>query len=171
MKVDEKKTYLIPWFTILLTVCICILALRAEVLNYQAGGVMPISYPEDYPGKWRSFPTRPEAVNEYMEYKIRSKYGLEYDMPLTEVQQKEITLLLPAKMKEWKAHNDLKELVGSFGLFLYLLCPIVFFRSIYLLAVKKVNMFEKVLLGCILSVSILSGIHVLYRDYLGSLHW
>ena len=167
----ENKAKRIPWLIVILSLIISMVAVRVEILNYQAGNILSIKYPEDYQGKWRYGIEDPEKLKGIYSKSFRFEFGLPDDSLIPQDKQKEIDDRAIVMAEKAKYNNHLKDTIVYFGILLYPICPIVFLRSLYLIVVEYRYINIRITAICCLIIASVTSFHLLYRDYIGSLHW
>jgi hypothetical protein len=161
-----KSRSILPWTCVGLTLVVSIVCVTIELLNIQAGGLLP----KDEPGKWRSAPTHPEMLTEWYSQDMRAKLNLAEDASLPPDAQREVEARVQRQIPVNRANNALRAVVGSWGLLQYLICPLAVVMSL-LLVLKRKGIPHLVVGGFCMLVSLTAGAFMLYRQYFTSLGW
>lgn len=151
--------------TCLLAVIVLLIAVEIEMLNMEAGGILPRKEyrngdPSDGLTKWRESP----CINEQGWRMMRN---IPADHLLTEAE----TAQMRREIEKEKAGNYLRGFVGSAGLWQYLLVPLLMLLSTKLLRSRHSSWLRIALGTASLLVSIGAGILMLSRAYWTSLGW
>ena len=161
-----KSRRILLWTSVGLTLVVSIICVTIELLNVQAGGLLP----KDEPGKWRSAPTHPEMLTEWYSQDMRAKLNLAEDAPLPPDAQRQVEARVQRQIPVNRANNALRAVVESWGLLQYLLCPLAVVMSL-LLVLKRQGIHHLILGGFCMLVSLTAGAFMLYRQYFTSLGW
>jgi hypothetical protein len=161
-----KLRRILLWASVGLTLVVSVVCVTIELLNMQAGGLLP----KDEPGKWRSAPTHPETLTEWYSQDMRAKLNLGEGAPLPPDAQREVEARVKRQIPVNRANNALRAAVESWGLLQYLLCPLAVVMSL-LLMVKRQGIHHLVVGGFCMLVSLTAGAFMLYRQYFTSLGW
>lgn len=153
--------------TCLLAAIVLLIAVEIEMLNMEAGGILPRK--EEYRNgdpdqglvKWRESP----CINEQGWRMMRN---IPADHLLTEAE----TARMRREVEKAKAGNYLRGLVGSAGLWQHLLVPLLMLLSVKLLLRSVHSSWLRTALGTVsLLISIGAGVLMLSRAYWTSLGW
>ena len=158
----NKFLYII---SILLTIYIIFVVSVIEALNYKAGGVLPRHY--EGSGGWRQSSESYDFYIYKLESEARKAMGLSEEESLPNDKNKEISLVAMRSVEKAKKANFFPFFISTFGLSLYLLCPICIMMTSRLLFVKVRYIYVSG--GVCIAFSILSFVLVLLRDYFGSI--
>ena len=156
--------------TILLMVVSAIIAttaVRIEILNNAAGGMLP-SRERDERGalvKWRQAPWTSEA--KWRELRRPQDADKQPTSPLTADEQSQMS----REVHQARASDALRDVVSSWGLLQYMLVPISLVTAFSLLFTRRASRSTRLLSGAGLSVALVAGGLMLYRQYYTSLGW
>lgn len=150
------------------SVIVATTALRIEILNSAAGGVLP-SRERDERGalvKWRQAPW----TNEAEWRRLRGPFdgdGHPTSRPLTSDEQSQML----REVHQARASNALRDAVSSWGLLQYALVPASVAAASSLLLAAGASRFARLLGGGAVCVALVAGALMLYRQYFLSLGW
>lgn len=146
-----------------LAVMVLFIAMRVEVLNYQAGTVMPRG-PLDK-GKWRE----DIVTNELMWKQARGPRDDEGN-PLPRALTPAEVDRMNSDIAKSRANNQLREWIRSAGLLQYLLLPALIF-SVGSIAACIRSKRHAINWSAAILIALFAGGSLLYRGYFSSLGW
>lgn len=144
------------------------IALRIEILNNAAGGVLPSRERNELGAlvKWREAPWTNEAA--WRRHRgPRDGDGQLTSRPLTSDEQSQMT----REVHQATANNALRDAVSSWGLLQYVLVPASLVVAFSLVLAAGASRFTRLLGGAGLCVAVAAGALMLYRQYYASLGW
>ena len=151
---------------LMLLLAVVSIAARIEVLNHRAGGVLPrAEYRNSDPAqglvKWRTSPiTTPERWREASG--PRDAKGVPIDRSLTHTERREMEKTIAQN----RANNQLREIVGTFGLLQYPLVAVLLTAGACRVLGRR-----RYTGGAMLLAAVGAGGLMIYRGYFSSLGW
>ena len=143
---------------------------RVEMLNTAAGNILPRELPAQGNPKWRSGRTTEQVLLKEYEFRYRMERDLGFDATLPASAHMEIRMRIQTELPRRKAENELRALVGSWGILQY---PIgLFLFVIGLVGIRLcVSTVRKIIHGAACLVGGIGLVMAFYRAYFTSLGW
>jgi len=160
----------------LITILVClaiiavITAVRIEVLNARAGGILPRVVPKEGNPKWRIVASPENFLTKGYEIDFRATNNLAHDAGIPEEISRTIAARVAAEVPHYRLEAELRSLVGSWGVLQYPLCGILVFGGI-ICAVTANDVKHRVTSLALVVIGFIGLGLAIYRAYAPSLGW